>query len=320
MLGWIVVPIYFVAHTTTSGTATRRMTTTTTTTTTTSATATTPCAQASTILSLLILHLPFSQPRPVSRSSSSLRPFSLKRPSRAIARSPAFSRFFSPPSRSIRSLCTICLPFSVSNTTHGPPGGLVRGSILTAGVARTPILSVPANRRVSSKVSLHPLLRRLSSSGHPRVTLHNHLHRHPLWPPYSTTLCLTPSMSSVTRPWRLPPHRSRPLVHLLSLEHQHLPHSGASSTSIQPIEVLRKPASSSPFPREPSGNQVQNYRRQYREIGEGGRRVSYDVEPGCDVGHRNRCLRAPRELRDAPDTREQGTREREREREGKRDG
>lgn len=45
-----------------------------------------------------------------------------------------------------------------------------------------------------------------------------------------------------------------------------------------------------------------------------GRRVSYDVEPGCDVGHRNRCLRAPGELRDAPDTREQGTRGKESER------
>lgn len=99
----------------------------------------------------------------------------------SLARHRAFSRVLPrlPPSRSIRSLCTICLPFSVSNTTHGPPGGLVRGSILTAGVARTPILSVPANRRVSSKVSLH-LLRRPSSSGHPRVTLHNHLRRHPL--------------------------------------------------------------------------------------------------------------------------------------------
>lgn len=181
--------------------------TTTTTTTLASATATTPRAQASTILSLLTLHPPFSQPRPCLAILVVPPPF-LARAS--LARHRAFSRVLSrvlpllPPSRSIRSLCTICLPFSVSNTTHGPPGGLVRGSILTAGVARTPILSVPANRRVSSKVSLH-LLRRPSSSGHPRVTLHNHLHHHPLWPPYSTTLRLTPSMSSVTRPWRVSP-------------------------------------------------------------------------------------------------------------------
>lgn len=244
MLGRIVVPIYLVAHTTTSGTATKRMTTTTTTTTRlASATATTPRAQASTILSLLMLHPPFSQPRPCLAILVVPPPFLAQA---SLARHRAFSRVLPllPPSRSIRSLCTICLPFSVSNTTHGPPGGLVRGSILTAGVARTPILSVPANRRVSSKVSLH-LLRRPSSSGHPRVTLRNHLRCHPLWPPYSTTLRLTPSMSSVTRPWRLPPHRSRPLVYLLSLEHQHLPHSRTSSTSILPYDRgIEKAASS----------------------------------------------------------------------------
>lgn len=190
--------------------------------------------------------------RPSALSRSSVP----RAPSRVLPRSPASSTL------SLDPLALRDLPAFLRQQHHPrTPRGLVRGSILTAGVARTPILSVPANRRVSSKVSLH-LLRRFSSSGHPRVTLHN---RHPLWPPYST-LRLTPSMSSVTRPWRVPPYRSRPLVHLLSLEHQHLPHSRASSTSILSYDRgIEKAASSPPFPRETSGNQVQNYRRQYRE-------------------------------------------------------
>lgn len=100
----------------------------------------------------------------------------------SLARHRAFSRFFFHPlARSARS-GTIRLPFSVSNTTHGPSGGLVRGSILTAGVARTPILSVPANRRVSSKVSL---LLQLSSSVQPPS---GHPSRPPSRPPPSLAI------------------------------------------------------------------------------------------------------------------------------------
>lgn len=234
--------------------------------------------------------------------------------------------FLSTLSRSIRSLCTIRLPFSVSNTTHGPPGGLVRGSILTAGVARTPILSVPVNRRVSSKVSLRLLLllylllllHQPCSSNHPRVILYDQLRRHPSWPPHSITLCLTPSMSSVTQPWWLPPCRPRRLTTHASSFSRHQPqrlsHSTFSFISILPHDQGTEKTPSSFFraitKREP-GPKSPLAIKEGRACGWDGRsrRVSYDVEPGCDVGHRNRCLRALRELRDAPDTREQGTRE-----------
>lgn len=55
-----------------------------------------------------------------------------------------------------------------------------------------------------------------------------------------------------------------------------------------------------------------------RRSGKGGRQVSYDVEPGCDVRHRNRCLRAPEELRDAPDMKEKARNEKERKRKNER--
>lgn len=118
-------------------------------------------------------HLPF-----LSSSLSLFLSISLphRRPCLVILVPPPFRASFAPSHSPVSPLLHTFsldplahdLPLSVSNT-HRPSGGLVRGSILTAGVARTPILSVPANRRVSSKVSHH-----LCSSGHPRVTLHDH--------------------------------------------------------------------------------------------------------------------------------------------------
>ncbi|KAL0118709.1 hypothetical protein PUN28_009404 [Cardiocondyla obscurior] len=97
------------------------MTTTTTTTTTTtlaSATATTPRAQASAILSLLMLYPSFSEPRPCLAILVVPPPFLAQA---SLARHRAFSCFFHPLARSARSARSACLSPSATPPTD-PPG------------------------------------------------------------------------------------------------------------------------------------------------------------------------------------------------------
>ena len=147
MVGWCPPTL---VHTTTRTTSTRSTTTTTTTTATatatgtTTATTTTATTRTTRTTTTTIPRAEVTYPRLGSLNIYSAiflfvtPPFSL---------TPLVSRTNVPRVPFFRSSRRLALYQPVTPTD---PGGLVRGGILTAGVARTPILSVPANRRVSS--------------------------------------------------------------------------------------------------------------------------------------------------------------------------
>ena len=143
MVGWCPPTL---VHTTTRTTSTRSTTTTTTTATatatgTTTATTTTATTRTTTTT---IPRAEVTYPRLGSLNIYSAIFLFVTPP---FSPTPLVSRTNVPRVPFFRSSRRLALYQPVTPTD---PGGLVRGGILTAGVARTPILSVPANRRVSS--------------------------------------------------------------------------------------------------------------------------------------------------------------------------